>query len=292
MPTPEDAKRRAAFAYNAASDVYDDSALGFRDYFGRKTVEKLNLGEGARVLDVCCGSGASAIPAAELVGPSGCVLGIDLADRLLTLAREKARQRALQNITFRVGDMLELHDQPASFDVVLCVFGIFFVPNMSEAVRELWRFVRPGGELAITTVGPNFLEPANSAFWRTILELRPELHKAFNPWDRINDPETLRQMLREGGVEAGAVIAENNWHPIHSPEDWWTIVLGSGYRGTVEQLTPTEVTTVKEANVAFVRDHGITRLETNALYAVAQKIDLIRASAVLPRQVRMSHPGS
>ena len=271
MPTTEDAKRRAAFAYNAASDVYDDSALGFWDYFGRKTVEKLNICQGWRVLDVCCGSGASSIPAAELVGLSGCVLGIDLADRLLTLGQEKASQRALQNITFRVADMLELDYPAASFDAVVCVFGIFFVPDMPEAVRELWRFVRPGGQLAITTWGPNVLEPANSAFWRSILELRPELHKAFNPWDRINEPEALRQMLREGGVEADAVTAENGWHPIHSPEDWWTIVLGSGYRGTVEQLTPTQLATVKEASVAFVRDHGITRLETNALYAVATK---------------------
>ena len=271
MPTPEDAKRRAAFAYNAAADVFDDSALGFWDYFGRKTVEKLNLRQGARVLDVCCGSGASAIPAAESVGPSGFVLGVDLADRLLTLAREKARQRALQNITFRVADMLELDEPAESFDAVLCVFGIFFVPDMPGAVRELWRFVRPGGELAITTWGSNVLEPGSSVFWRSILELRPDLHKAFNPWDRINDPEGLRQMLRQGGVEAGAVMAENRWHPIRSPEDWWTIVLGSGYRGTIEQLTPTELTAVREANLAFIRHHGITRLETNALYAVATK---------------------
>ena len=69
MPTPEDAKRRAAFAYNAAADVFDDPALGFWDYFGRKTVEKLHLHQGARVLDVCCGAGASALPAAESVGP-------------------------------------------------------------------------------------------------------------------------------------------------------------------------------------------------------------------------------
>ena len=47
----------AANLLNAASDAYDDSALGFRDYFGRKTVEKLNIREGARVLDVCCGTG-------------------------------------------------------------------------------------------------------------------------------------------------------------------------------------------------------------------------------------------
>lgn len=271
MPTPEDAKRRAAFAYNAASDVYDDSALGFWDYFGRKTVEKLNIRKGWRVLDVCCGSGASAIPAAELVGLSGCVLGIDLADRLLTLAQEKARQRALQNITFRIADMLELDYPAASFDAVVCVFGIFFVPDMPEAVRELWRFVRPGGELAITTWGPNVLEPANSAFWRSILELRPELHKAFNPWDRINEPEALRQMLREGGVEAEEVIAENRSHPIRSAEDWWTIVLGSGRREAIEQLTPTEVTVVKKVNLAFVRDHRITSLETTALHAIATK---------------------
>jgi ubiquinone/menaquinone biosynthesis C-methylase UbiE len=51
----------AANLLNAASDAYDDSALGFRDYFGRKTVEKLNIREGARVLDVCCSAGTVAL---------------------------------------------------------------------------------------------------------------------------------------------------------------------------------------------------------------------------------------
>ena len=161
-------KRSTTFTFNAASDVYDEAALGFRDYFGRKTVENLNIRKGARVLDVCSGTGSSAIPAAETVGASGFVIGVDLADRLLALAREKARQRALQNITFRVGDMLELDYQAASFDAVLCVFGIFFVPDMPAAVRKLWRLVRPGGKLAITSWGGNVLEPANSMFWRSV----------------------------------------------------------------------------------------------------------------------------
>lgn len=87
------------------------------------------------MLDVCCGTGSSAIPVAELVGASGFVIGVDLADRLLALAREKARELALQNITFRVA---ELDYQAESFDAVLCVFGIFFVPDMPAAVRELW----------------------------------------------------------------------------------------------------------------------------------------------------------
>ena len=271
MLTPEDAKRSAASTFNAAADAFDSSALGFRDYFGRKTVEKLNLREGARVLDVCCGTGSSAIPAAELVGPSGFVIGIDLADRLLALARKKARRRALQNIAFRAADMLELDYPAESFGVVLCVFGIFFVPDMSVAVRQLWRLVRPGGKLAITTWGRNVLEPANGLFWRSVRELRSELPIPSNPWDSIANPKGLRQMLRDGGAKAVEVIAENKLHPIRSPEDWWAIVLGSGRRKGIEWLTAEEVTAVRETNLAFIRDRRITRLETNALYAIATK---------------------
>jgi hypothetical protein len=55
-------------------------------------------------------------------------------------------------------------------------------------------------------------------------------------------------------VQADEVIGESRWHPIRSPEDWWTIVLGFGRRRAIEQLTPTEVAAIKEANLAFVRD--------------------------------------
>ena len=69
MATPTDAKARAAATYNAASDHYDDFANAYWDRYGRRTVDRLALRPGMRVLDVCCGSGASALPAAEAVGP-------------------------------------------------------------------------------------------------------------------------------------------------------------------------------------------------------------------------------
>src|SRR5215204_291168 len=76
---PENAQARAAFAYNAAADFYDAPPLSFWDYFGRRTIELASLSIGSRVLDVCCGAGASALPAAELVGPKGKVIGVDVA---------------------------------------------------------------------------------------------------------------------------------------------------------------------------------------------------------------------
>src|SRR4029450_3566694 len=120
-------------------DSYDGLATSFWERFGRGSVERLRLSPGSCVLDVCCGSGASAIPAAEKVGPTGSVVGVDLAENLLALARAKASSKGLDNVEFRAGDMLNLGLQDSQFDTVVCVFGIFFVPDTSLAVRELWR---------------------------------------------------------------------------------------------------------------------------------------------------------
>jgi ubiquinone/menaquinone biosynthesis C-methylase UbiE len=268
---PDEAQRRAAFAYNAAADFYDTAPLSFWNYFGRRTTELLSLPIGGRVLDVCCGAGASALPAAESVGPEGNVIGVDVAQALLELARMKAAQQNLGNVQFELGDLFSLRFPNESFDAVVCVFGIFFVPDMEMAVRELWRCVRPEGQLAVTTWGQNFFEPANSAFWRSIKEVRPDLHKSFHPWDRINNQASLKAILKEGGVESPKIIAENRSHPIQSAVDWWTILLGSGYRGTIEQLNPSERQSVKDANLAFIGDAGISAIETNVLYALATK---------------------
>lgn len=269
---PENAQDRAAFTYNAAADCFDASPLSFWDYFGRRTIELTSLPSGSRVLDVCCGTGASALPAAEAVGPKGNVIGIDLAKQLLDLARTKAIQRRLSNIEFELGDMLSMRFPVASFDAVICVFGIFFLPDMAKAVSELWSRVRPGGQLAVTTWASNFCKPASDAFWRSIKNVRPDLYKGFNPWDRIDNPESLRKIFEEGGVPSPKISAENRLHPIKSAEDWWTIVLGSGYRATVEQLDLAEREKVKEANLAFVRDEKISAVETNVLYALATKL--------------------
>lgn len=268
---PENPQDRAAFTYNAAADCFDASPLSFWDYFGRRTIELASLPIGSRVLDVCCGTGASALPAAEVVGQTGKVIGIDLAEQLLELARTKAIKKRLDNIGFETGDMLSLRFPAASFDGVVCVFGIFFVPDMAKAVSELWSRVRPGGKLAVTTWASNFCKPASDAFWRLIRNIRPDLHKGFNPWDRIDSPASLRGVFDQAGIASATITREDRLHPIKSAEDWWTIVLGSGYRGTIEQLNPIEREKVKEANLAFIRDEKISAVETNVLYAIATK---------------------
>jgi ubiquinone/menaquinone biosynthesis C-methylase UbiE len=261
----------AAHTYNAAADRFDAGPLSFWDRFGRRTVERLDLHAGARVLDVCCGSGASALPAAERVGPSGEVLGLDLADRLLELARAKAGQRRLTNARFAIADLETLAPDLGDFDAVVCVFGIFFVPDMARAVAGLWSHVRPGGSLAITTWGQHTFEPAGSAFWEAVHAEAPELYKAFNPWDRIDTPAGLAAVFQEAGVPSVDIAPESGTHLLTTAGDWWTIVLGSGFRGTVEKLDPAARERVRTQTLNRLQADGVKRIETNVLYAVARR---------------------
>lgn len=271
MSTPQDPQKRAAATYNAASDCYDHPVNFFWEHYGRRTVERLALPLGAHVLDVCCGSGASAIPAAETVGPAGFVLGIDLAEKLLELARLKAKKHGLENLDFRTGDMLDLGFPESSFDAVICVFGIFFVPDMQAAVSKLWGLVRPNGKLAITTWGPRFFEPVNTAFWDSIRAIRADLYKGFNPWDRISEPDAVRSLFATLRVEQLDVLAEPGTCTLSSPEDWWQMVLGTGYRGTIDQLDAEAREDVRRNNLDFISRCDVRSVEANVVYAVAVK---------------------
>ncbi|MGD9656770.1 MAG: class I SAM-dependent methyltransferase [Methylocystis sp.] len=282
----EEAKAKAAAAYNAAADYFDHPVSSFWHRFGRQTIERLSLCEGSTVLDVCCGSGGSALPAAEVVGPRGKVVAVDLAERLIQSGEAKARAKGFGNIEFRVGDMLALGYPDYSFDVVVCVFGIFFVPDMVAAAKELWRMVRPGGTLALTTWGPDLFEPANTAFWEAISEERPDLLKSFNPWERISTPAGLREMLGKAGIANAEIVAEAGSHRLDSPEDWWLVAMGSGYRSALAQLDAATFARVHERNLALLGQ--CDAITTNVVYSVAKKKSRITLSMprVVPRNCR------
>jgi len=264
-------EKKAATTYNAAADFYDHPVNTFWGRYGRRTIERLGLKGGERVLDVCCGSGASAIPAAEMVGSQGSVVGVDLAENLLELARSKAKQQGITNVQFQPGDITNLPFDDDSFDVVVCVFGIFFVPDMEAALRQLKRVLRPAGKLAITTWGPGFFEPANTEFWNSVRNVRPDLYKGFNPWDRISEADDLRSLLIAAGFTQPEVVAETGSQPVDSPSDWWAMIMGSGYRGTVEQMTPDAREQVQKENADFIQRANLRRVECNVVYGTAIK---------------------
>ncbi len=263
--------RRAACTYGAAADHYNLAALNFWDRFGTATVSRLPLTAGHTVLDLCCGAGASAIPAARVAGPEGRVLGIDVAEPLLEIARARAAREGLANIEFRYGDATRTALPDGTFDAVICVFGVFFAPDTAGFVAKMWRLVRPGGVLAITTWGPGLFEPANTAFWESVRDVEPSLFKAFNPWDEITTEAALADLLSRGGVKHPAVMATPGRHHLDHPDRFWDIVLGSGYRATIDALSQEQHDLVRRRVLSELQSDGITSLRTDVVFGTAQR---------------------
>jgi len=260
---------RAARTYSAAADHFNDPALGFWDRYGTATVARLPLAPGHRVLDLCCGTGASAIPAARAVGPSGQLIGIDAAGPLLALARDRAA--GLPQAEFRLCDATRTGLPDGSFDAVICVFGVFFAPDMPAFVAGMWRLVRPGGTLAITTWGPDLWEPGSSAFWSAVSDAEPSLYRSWNPWDEVTTPGALEALFTQAGVPSPATEAVPGEYPLNSPGDFWHIVLGSGFRATADALSPAQQAQVRDRVVAELRSRGTTAITTNVVYGTARK---------------------
>jgi len=151
------------------------------------------------------------------------------------------------------------------------VFAIFFVPDMERQVAELWRMVRPGGRLAITTWGPRMFEPGSSAWWAAVKQARPDLVPAVSPWERITTPDGLRQLLAGGGIAQAEIAAEDGRQHFRSPDDWWTVVLGSGYRWTVDRMDEPTAARVRAATLEPLQQNQVMSIETNVIYAVATK---------------------
>lgn len=78
-------------------------------------------------------------------------------------------------------------------------------------------------------------------------------------------------MLLEGGITAHEVVAEKGSQKLAWPDDLWSIVMGTGYRGTIEQLAPPDRARVREQNISYIRREAITEVETRVVHALADK---------------------
>lgn len=116
------------------------------DQWPGQLLELAGVGVGDRVLDVACGTGVLARAAIARVGPTGSVTGLDLNEAMLAVAAGEA-----PHITWVPAPAESLPMSDASFDKVLCQFGLMFFADRETALREMARVTRPGGRVCVAT---------------------------------------------------------------------------------------------------------------------------------------------
>jgi len=120
---------------------------------GEALVRSLGITAGMTVLDLGCGDGTTALPAARLGAD---VLGVDIARNLVEAGNRRAKEEGLSNLRFEHGDATDLRGlESQSFDLVVSIFGAMFAPKPIDVAREMVRVTRAGGRIVMGNWIPN-----------------------------------------------------------------------------------------------------------------------------------------
>jgi ubiquinone/menaquinone biosynthesis C-methylase UbiE len=120
---------------------------------GEALVKSIEIRKGLKVLDLGCGDGTTALPAAKLGAE---VLGVDIARNLVAAGNQRASKEGLANIRFQEGDATNLEElEDDSFDMSMSIFGAMFAPKPFDVAKEMTRVTRPGGRVVMGNWIPN-----------------------------------------------------------------------------------------------------------------------------------------
>jgi SAM-dependent methyltransferase len=177
---------------------------------------------GENVLEIGCGTGATTVPLAEAVGPSGRVLGVDLSEPMLEGARKRVAESALGNITLLQADAQVHPFEPGRFDLITSRFGVMFFADPFAAFSNLLPAARPGGRLCFVCWAPlednqHWLIPYEVAL-RHLGPPAPRPPRAPGPL-AFSEPDYVRSILDTAGFGTIEISRETPLITSSSPEE-------------------------------------------------------------------------
>jgi trans-aconitate methyltransferase len=223
---------------------------------------------GERVLDACCGAGASALPAARAVGADGRVDAIDLSAALLDHGRAAAQD--LPHLRFIQSDVSAWRPAGDSYDLVQSAYGVFFLPDMDAGSKHLITLLRHGGRLAIQT----WRHGALADFARCMLDAiadeagQPiERPRSTSASERIDSETKLRDWLSSLGL-ADVHVQDVPFEQTLTPELAWNLVRGTGWRALLTQFNEAAAQRIRNNLIRRIEDRHLTELDAGSLIGI------------------------
>ena len=177
---------------------------------GEEFVETLGITPGMMVLDVGCGDGTTALPAARL---GAGVLGVDIAANLVAAGNERAAAAGLRNLRFIEGDASNLKGVISdAYDLVVTVFGAMFAPKPFDVAKELVRVTKPGGRIVMG----NWI-PGDPTLVAQILKISaaytPPPPEGFVSPMTWGDQGKVRERFEAAGIKPANIgFEQRSWH--------------------------------------------------------------------------------
>ena len=213
-------------------------------------IDEARIAPGETVLDVATGSGEPALSIAEVVGPSGMVVGVDPFSEMIASAQRAANDRHFHNAHFEVASADQLPFETDRFDAVVSRFGIMFFPNPVECVRQLLRVLKPNRPLVFAVWGYLERNPFHYVMAHVVdryFPPPPAAPDALGPF-RYAEPRKLLKVLNEAGVpQATERLLKFNIEVPFTGEDFWTLRMDMAekLRAKISSLSPDKAAEIK-----------------------------------------------
>lgn len=224
-------KDRVTKSFDSSAAEYDRLGVDFFTPMGEALVSTMRLRPGESVLDVGCGRGACMFPAARLVGSTGRVVGIDIAEGMISAVREEITARGLNNFVSAIQmDADDPAEAPGPFDAAVANYSVIFLPGAPDTLSRYVELLKPGGQFGFTSPvfesGTFPFLPPQFTKWipMEMLEELPEawrpaaLARRFNTW--LEDPTRLAKVLTTVGFASATVNDDVVVMRAKSPEAW------------------------------------------------------------------------
>jgi SAM-dependent methyltransferase len=170
------------------------------------------LKEGEVVLDLGSGGGIDAFLAAKSVGPKGRVIGVDMTEEMIQLAKKNAEKMKVENVEFRLGEIENLPVEDATVDIIISNCVINLSPDKDKVFSEAFRVLKPGGRMLISDIVTHGKLPNE-------IRENPEMWAACVAG--ALDENDYLQKIRNAGFEKVEVLAKNDFMGIVSSIRVW-----------------------------------------------------------------------
>jgi len=229
-----DEKQAITSVFDLVAQKYDNPSLRFFPACADKLVNYTKISPKQKVLDIATGTGVVAMAAAQCVQGTERVQAIDLSKNMIQQAQEKAKNVGIDTIDFHVMDAENLKFQSNTFDVITCSYGLFFMPNMSAALKSWLRVLKPGGKIIFSSFAPSAFQPLTEIFIKNLADY--DVVPPTPRWLQLAEEELCKQILLDNGFEQPQVMQAQLGYHLTDFNNWWEVIQSAGYRGLYEQL--------------------------------------------------------
>jgi len=276
MSDAEAFKANERRAWDLCAEKYDGYLTRAFIPFSQKLVDLAQLQAGYRVMDVASGSGLATFMAAEVVGPGGSAIGVDLSETMVTLARKRAAEEGVNNVEFIHMDAEELEFSSDSFDTVLCALGLMLFPQPNRALSEMRRVLRTGGTAALSVFGRGSKVALRALIEPFIPHMPPPPRRGPSIFG-FGRTEVLQEAAKAAGFSDVTTHREAHVLAFDHEEGVWEMLLSLGRLAQMHSRLPAEAQAqLKEqvfqiAREQYAKPLGALELPFELTYAVARR---------------------